>query len=73
LNNVDVDYYKWGTKVNATDGVLHNRQYNQYIMGVRYNQQDKHTKEYAHRVDPGPKILIFNTELMQEPPTKMEK
>jgi len=79
---VDVDYYKWGAKVDTTDGeslksivscVLHSRQYNRYIMGIKCDQQGKHTKERVHGADPDPKILIFDTELMQEPPTEMEK
>ena len=40
-------------------------------MGIKCNQWSKLTKEHAHGADPDPKI--FNIELMQEPPTEMEK
>jgi len=42
-------------------------------MGIKYDQQSKHTKECVHRANPDPKILIFNAELIQEPPTEIGK
>ena len=77
---MDVDHYKWDTSVNMMNGeslksiinrVLRSKQYNRYIMGIKCDQWGKLTKERAHRADPDPKI--FNTELMQESPTEMEK
>jgi len=80
LNDVDVDHYKWDASVNMMNGeslksiinrVLHSKQYNQYIMGIKCDQRGKLTKEHAHGADPDPKI--FNTELMQESLTETEK
>jgi len=80
LDDVDVGYYKWGANVNTTDGeslksiiscVLRGKQYNRYIMGIKCDQRGKLTKERAHGADPDPKI--FDTELMQELLTEMEK
>ena len=80
LDDVDVDQYKWDASVNMMNGeslksiinrVLRGKQYNRYIMGIKCDQRGKLTKERAHGADPDPKI--FNTELMQEPPTETEK
>jgi len=80
LDNVDVDHYTWDANIDTADGerlksiitdILHGRQYNQYFMAIECDQRGKLTKERAQGADPDPKI--FDTELMQEPPTETKK
>ena len=79
LDNVDVNHYTWDTNINMTDSerlksiitdILYGRQYNQYFMAIKCDQQGKLLKEHAQGADPDPKI--FNTELMQKPLNEMK-
>ena len=71
LDNVDIDHYMQNVNINITDSkglksiitdILYGRQYNQYFMAIKCDQQGKLTKEYIQGANPNTKI--FNTKLI---------